>query len=158
MAWGDGKLRGPEEQGLEASHHPTPFTRALKLTVPDDEFRMATIVGWPHAQPLAGKSGVCPTPPVASACDIDRLSLPDRHYANRSISQAEILIPALPAALRFCGATAFFRFDASFLRTFGGPRLLADFRLDEGGADQGRQALGRRASILFLAALAACSE
>ena len=43
MAWGDGKLRGPEN--LRASKPPMPpggVRGALKLTVPEDEFRVVT--------------------------------------------------------------------------------------------------------------------
>jgi hypothetical protein len=43
MAWGMGKRRGTEEQGLEASPCPKPHTRPLNVTVPEHEFRMTTI-------------------------------------------------------------------------------------------------------------------
>jgi hypothetical protein len=37
----DEKRQGPEEQGRDASHRARPFKRALKVTVLEDEFRMA---------------------------------------------------------------------------------------------------------------------
>src|SRR5258707_5727809 len=65
-----GKRRGTEEQCLDASHAPRPFVLALNLTVLDDEFRMAHRPGG-LTRTRRPENQVSPTPPVASACDID---------------------------------------------------------------------------------------
>ena len=55
---GDETRQGPEEQGLDASHRPRPFKRALKVTVLEDELG-ATNIGRLASCALEGRKDRC---------------------------------------------------------------------------------------------------